>query len=98
MQYNLILREIEAISATEREYESIQFKIIVHNKDYDIRVTMFESLEFKADYNNKIADDIFLHFNMGLGDYTYELLPYKDNTEITVIKSFNNILLSDVVV
>ena len=49
---------------------------------------MFESIEFKADYNNKIADDIFLHFNMGLGDFTYELLPYKDNTEISIIKSF----------
>lgn len=96
MQYNLILREIEAISTTEREYESIQFKIILHNKDYDIKVTMFESIEFKADYNNKIADDIFIHFNMGLGDFTYELLPYKDNTEISIIKSFNNIVYENI--
>lgn len=89
MEYSLILREIDAIGKTIKEYDTIEFKIIVHNKDNDIKITMFESLDFKADYNNKIADEIFLHFNMGLGDYTYDLLPYKNNTEITIIKSFN---------
>lgn len=96
MNYSLILREIDAISNTTREYESIQFKIILHNKDNDINITMFESLEFKADYNNKIADDLFLHFNMGLGDFTYDLLPYKNNTEITIIKSFNNTVYENI--
>lgn len=89
MNFSLIIREINAIGETEREYDSIQYKIILHNKDNDIKIMLFESLEFKADYNNKIADDIFLNFNIGLGDYTYDILPYKNNTEITIIKSFN---------
>lgn len=88
--YSLLLKEVSAINSSTREYDDIQFKIILHNKDNDIKISLFESLEFKADYNNKVADDIFIHFNMGLGDYTYDVLPYKNNTEITVIKSFNN--------
>ena len=94
--YSLILKEIDAIGNTTREYESIQFKIKVHNINNDINVNMFETLEIKSDYNNKISDELFLHFNIGLGDYTYDLLPYKNNTEITIIKSFNNVAYENI--
>lgn len=89
--YSLLIKEVLNIASTKREYSDIQFRFKLLTKDSDIEIKFFESLEFKADYNNNIGDVIFLHFNIGLGDFNYDILPYKNNLEISVIKSFDGV-------
>lgn len=88
--YSLILKEVFNIASTKREYNDIQFKFKLHTTKSDININFFESIEFKADYNNNVGDIIFIHFNIGLGDFNYDILPFKNNLEISMVKSFNN--------
>lgn len=87
--YTLLNKEIEAIHKTPKEISSMSFKLILHTKDKDITINLFESIEIKADFNNNVGDINFINFNMGAGDYTYDVFAYRNNLEMTVIKYIN---------
>lgn len=92
--YKLITNEVLDIMSTPPSYKNIVYEIIFHNKDTDLPIKLFESIEINSDYNNKIADHIIVNVQMGTGDYVFDVFKYKDNIELTINIKRDNVLYS----
>jgi hypothetical protein len=80
--------------STPPSYKNIVYEVIFHNKDTDLPIKLFESIEYNSDYNNNIADHIIVNVQMGTGDYVFDVFKYKDNIELTINIKRDNVLYS----
>ncbi len=63
-----------------------EYFIYINTVDKDIPVKLLESIEILRDYNGNIGDYILARFHIGMGDYISDVLPYRDNLEVTITK------------
>lgn len=62
-------------------------KATMHTKFTDFDVISIVTLDYIRAYTKNISDSIHITFNVSLGDYTYNIYPYRDNLELTITTS-----------
>jgi len=65
----------------------VKHKFILHTVNNDIPIQLTESFEILRDYNSNTSDYIIATFLMPAGDYIKDIYPFRDNLNLTVIKT-----------
>jgi len=58
--------------------------ITLHTAELDIKIPMISSIETLRDYNSNLSDHIVITFFMMAGDYIKDVMPFKNNLEISI--------------
>lgn len=61
----------------------------LHTELIDLPIPLLESVEILRDYNANIGDYNLVSFKIGMGDYIKDILPYRDNLQMTLVKKNN---------
>lgn len=59
-------------------------EITIHTKDKDFKALKIKELQERNDYVKEICGSGHITMTMGLGDYVYDLYPYRDLLEVTI--------------
>lgn len=88
MDSTLLYREIDRVIKNGDSYISQRIEVqLLVNKKW-IKPTRIDYYQTHRDYSNgQLGDSINLEFLMGLGDYTFDILPFRDNilVEVTTV-------------
>jgi hypothetical protein len=77
---------LDANNANPAKWE---WYVYLHTELIDLPVPLVESIEFLRDYSSNTGDYILAIFKIGMGDYIKDILPYRDNLQLTLIKRNN---------
>ena len=58
--------------------------ITLHTAELDIKIPMISSIETLRDYNSNLSDHTVATFFMMAGDYIKDVMPFKNNLEISI--------------
>lgn len=58
----------------------------IHTGKKDIKIMKIIAIDIVRDYVSMIGDNVFIEFILGLGDYTVDFYPYRNNIEITLFR------------
>lgn len=61
-----------------------EYYAIIHTEKKDIEAMKMVMLDVVRDYVKNVGDETFVEVVLPLGDYTYDVYPYRDNLEITI--------------
>lgn len=67
-------------------YPDISYRAILHTNEKDIALTTIDSIEFTQDFNNDLSDIVIINFDIGIGDYVYDIKPQLHNLMLTLYK------------
>ncbi|MGE3592512.1 MAG: hypothetical protein AB7G52_08480 [Arcobacter sp.] len=80
---DLEIRDI--IKSSNNKTNNLEYDIYLHTPDKDIFITLINTIEILRDYNGNISDYIVTNFIMYSGDFIKDVIPYKDNLELTIV-------------
>lgn len=63
----------------------ISYAVMLHTPEDDYSIQLLTSIDIMRDYNGSIGDYTSVEFRMYADKYLYEIHPYKDNLELTII-------------
>lgn len=66
---------------------NIDYDIIIHTPDDDFGIQFLKTIEVMRDYNGNITDYIVVNLTCGAGDFIKAIYPYRDNCEISIIRT-----------
>lgn len=82
----LLDRDIKAIISKKNKYiNNIRYRLILHTPKKDISILRLLNVETMRDYVGNVADYIITEFMLQAGDYIYDVHPFMDNLEMTII-------------
>jgi len=70
--------------------QGVSYKYILKTPKHTLYPPISVDHSFVRDYVDNLSDFIIVRFLMPVGDYIHHVLPYKDNLEITVIRTIGN--------
>lgn len=68
----------------------LKLTAIFHTEKEDFRAISVLSFENMRDYYKETGESFSLTVMMGLGDYTYRLIPFAENLEVSVVETFHD--------
>lgn len=85
MDNTLLYREIDRVIKTGNSFISTRMEMqILVNKKW-LKPVRFDYYQVHRDYSSgQLGDLITIEFLMNLGDYTYDILPYRDNIQVEI--------------
>ena len=63
---------------------NMKYSMILHTPERDINIQLMTSIEVLRDYNEYVSDYVLASFTMYGGDFIKDVVPYKDNLELTI--------------
>lgn len=78
------------INTANNDKDNIEYEVILHTEEIDLTITNMQYIEVLRDYNANIGDYVVVKFNLPMGTYVKQVYPYRDNLELTVIKSWKD--------
>lgn len=91
MAVDLISPHVTEIMGSRSGYPEISYRAIMHTEEKDIALTAIDSIEFTQDFNNDISDMVVINFDIGVGDYVFDIKPYLQNLMITLYKDVDGV-------
>lgn len=76
--------EVKTIISSKTKRTLYTYRGTLHTEKEDLPIWELGSIEIVRDYLNMVAETGKVVFQMGLGDYTNRLYPYRDNLELTI--------------
>jgi len=66
---------------------NVNYDVIVHTPDEDIEIQFVKTVEIMRDYNGNLTDYVVVNIACGAGDFIKGIYPYRDNCEISVLRT-----------
>ncbi len=82
----LIWNDVSKILYTNTEPYVVDYSVVISTVDKDISIGLIDLLAVQSNYLTAIGDYIVLRFHMGLGTFTTDVYPFRDNLEVTLTK------------
>jgi hypothetical protein len=84
IETNALWADIQTISGSSVKNPNRILQGMLHTEKFDVPIFKMISLDIVRDYVNMISDQVFVEFQMPLGDYIAYLYTFRDNLEFTV--------------
>ena len=81
---------VKVILKNKRYFVFPKIKSFVHTPEDDIEIPMIDFIHIYRDFDKNVTDEIYIDFHMPAGTYLTELLPNKDQLEITLIFKYED--------
>jgi hypothetical protein len=78
--------DIRKIFEDDPKGTRFEYKAILHTKDKDFDIVKIVSIDIIRDYVGNIGDEIFIEFTVPLGAYMFDVYPYRNNIEMSLIR------------
>lgn len=82
-----IYREVQAVFSSGPNPVIFFWRAQIHVKRKNYNVLKVVSVQFRRNYLNNVFDEIYVDLLLGEGDYIFNIEPFRQDLEITLIKS-----------
>ena len=72
------------IGYNEMNPSEYYYTVSLNTTEFDIPISLLESVEILRDYGTNIGDQLTVTFRVGMGDFIKDIYPNRDNLEMTV--------------